>query len=57
VELDVFHDALAGLIVAEVEFDSERALSEFQPPPWFGREVTDDVAYTNAALAGKSRPV
>jgi CYTH domain-containing protein/CHAD domain-containing protein len=57
VELDVFHDALDGLIVAEVEFDSEHALAEFQPPPWFGREVTDDVAYTNAALAGKARPV
>ena len=51
VELDVFHDDLEGLVVAEVEFESETAATEFDPPDWFGREVTDDVEFTNAALA------
>jgi CYTH domain-containing protein/CHAD domain-containing protein len=51
VELDVFHDDLNGLIVAEVEFDSDESLAAFEPPEWFGPEVTGDVAYTNASLA------
>ena len=51
VEVDVFHDDLDGLLLAEVEFDSDDALVAFEPPAWFGAEVTDDVAYTNAALA------
>ncbi len=51
VDLDVFHDDLNGLVLAEVEFDSEQSMTEFDPPEWFGQEVTDDVAYTNASLA------
>ena len=51
VELDVFTDELDGLIVAEVEFESDEALASFVPPPWFGRDVTDDLRYTNAGLA------
>jgi CYTH domain-containing protein len=34
-----------------VEFDSEEDLARFEPPPWFGPEVTDDLRYTNAHLA------
>jgi CYTH domain-containing protein/CHAD domain-containing protein len=51
IELDVFGGALDGLVVAEVEFDSIAASDEFEPPPWFGPEVTDDGRYTNASLA------
>lgn len=51
IELDVFGDALEGLVMAEVEFDDDHALEQFRPPPWFGREVTDDDRYTNASLA------
>lgn len=54
VELDVFHDVLDGLAMAEVEFDSEDALRAFAVPDWFGREVTDDEAYTNASLAARA---
>jgi CYTH domain-containing protein len=50
-DVDVFHDELDGLVVAEVEFSSDEAMSAFMPPAWFGREVTDDPAYTNASLA------
>jgi CYTH domain-containing protein len=51
VELDVFHDDLSGLVMAEVELDSEASMAAFTPPPWFGREVTDDLDFTNASLA------
>ena len=51
IELDVFSGGLDGLVLAEVEFGSSEALAAFQPPTWFGREVTDDGRYTNAALA------
>ena len=51
IELDVFGEQLQGLVVAEVEFTSMAALESFEPPAWFGREVTDDGRYTNAALA------
>ena len=56
IELDVFGDGLDGLVFAEVEFDSSEALVAFEPPTWFGREVTDDGRYTNAALALNGRP-
>ena len=56
IELDVFCDSLDGLVFAEVEFDSSEALDAFEPPTWFGREVTDDGRYTNAALALHGRP-
>ena len=56
VELDVFHDDLEGLVLAEVEFDSSELMADFVPPDWFGDEVTDDVSYTNASLAVRSRP-
>jgi CYTH domain-containing protein/CHAD domain-containing protein len=56
IELDVFCDSLDGLVFAEVEFDSSAALDAFEPPTWFGPEVTDDGRYTNAALALHGRP-
>ena len=56
VELDVFHEALDGLIVAEVEFDGSDALASFAAPAWFGAELTDDRRYTNAALAVDGPP-
>ncbi len=55
IELDVFHEELDGLVVAEVEFDSEQSLDAFQPPGWFGREVTDDERFSNASLATNAR--
>ncbi len=57
IELDVFAEDLDGLVFAEVEFDSVEALAEFEPPAWFGREVTDDGRYTNASLSLHGRPV
>ena len=56
IELDVFTGDLDGLVIAEVEFDSVEASDGFEPPAWFGREVTEDGRYTNASLALNGRP-
>jgi adenylate cyclase len=55
-DIDVYAGALAGLYTAEVEFDSEREASVFVPPEWFGREVTGEAKWSNAALARHGRP-
>jgi len=56
VEIDVYHDSLAGLMVAEVEFTSASESARFVPPPWFGPEVTEDKRYKNVTLAMHGRP-
>ncbi|KAA6185630.1 CYTH domain-containing protein [Thiohalocapsa marina] len=48
-EVDVFAGANAGLVMAEVELDSED--EAFERPDWAGREVTGDRRYYNASLA------
>lgn len=47
-EVDEFHGANDGLIVAEVELISEDQL--FDKPDWAGEEVTHDARYFNANL-------
>ncbi|MEZ6188619.1 MAG: hypothetical protein R3F62_26900 [Planctomycetota bacterium] len=42
----------AGTILAEVERESDAALAALALPAWAAREVTQDPAYTGAALAG-----
>jgi CYTH domain-containing protein len=56
IELDVYEGRLAGLVTAEVEFPSEEDADRFVPPPWFGKEVTDDDAYKNQRLAVDGLP-
>lgn len=51
IELDIYSGKLEGLVVAEVEFDSEFAAGLFETPDWFGQEVTTDKAYKNQSLA------
>ena len=48
-EVDEFLGDNAGLVVAELELDSEDAT--FAKPAWLGREVTDDPRYYNSNLA------
>ncbi len=55
-EVDVYDGDLLGLFTVEVEFPTEDAALAFVPPPWFGREVTGQVAWTNAALARDGLP-
>jgi adenylate cyclase len=56
VEIDVYDGALAGLVVAEVEFTSAGESGQFTAPPWFGTEVTEDQAYKNVNLALHGKP-
>lgn len=48
-EVDVFHEENAGLVLAEIELDSEEDL--FEKPPWLGEEVTGDPRYYNSYLS------
>jgi adenylate cyclase len=57
IELDLYAGPLAGLITAELEFDSAVAAEAFEPPAWFGRDVTDDPRYKNRQLAVDGLPV
>ncbi len=56
IELDIYSGDLAGLVVAEVEFDSKEQSSHFEPPEWFGEEVTLDERYKNKNLALNGKP-
>jgi CYTH domain-containing protein len=47
-ELDEFSGVNAGLVIAEVELESEDKV--FNKPPWIAEEVTDDPRYFNANL-------
>ena len=51
IELDVFEGSLKPLIIAEVEFKSERYAYEFTPPEWFDQDVTMDYRYHNSYLS------
>lgn len=48
-EVDEFHGANSGLVVAEIELQSEG--QPFDKPAWVGREVTDDKRYFNSSLS------
>jgi adenylate cyclase len=55
-EVDEYAGDLRGLAVVEVEFPDEEAARAFQPPPWFGRELTGETAYANRSLACDGLP-
>jgi adenylate cyclase len=48
-EVDVFHDKNDGLVLAELELESEN--EHFDIPEWLGEEVTGNPAYYNSNLA------
>jgi adenylate cyclase len=48
-EVDEFMGDNAGLVLAELEIESEDA--PFERPPWLGPEVTEDVRFYNFSLA------
>lgn len=51
IELDVFEGKFDGLILAEVEFESEEDARAFQAPEWFGEDVTFSGTYQNSRLS------
>ncbi len=48
-EVDVFHGANEGLVLAEIELSDEN--EPFERPSWLGEEVTGDVRYYNSMLS------
>jgi CYTH domain-containing protein len=50
--VDVFEGHLAGLVLAEISFDTREEMDQpLDLPPWVVREVGDDVRFTGGALA------
>jgi adenylate cyclase len=47
-EIDVFHEKNEGLIIAEIELNSED--EHFEKPAWLGDEVTGNPQYYNSNL-------
>ena len=47
-EVDVFHERLEGLVLAELELGAED--EAFEKPAWVGEEVTGDPRYYNANM-------
>jgi CYTH domain-containing protein len=47
-EVDVFHGKLNGLVLAEIELQSED--EDFNKPIWATKEVSSDPSYYNAVL-------
>jgi adenylate cyclase len=56
IEVDVYEGSLDGLVVAEIEFESEDDAGEFEPPAWVGEELTGNPRYANEALAVEGLP-
>jgi CYTH domain-containing protein len=54
VEIDVFLDELAGLVVADVEFPTSEAKAEFTMPDFCLVEATKEDVIAGGKLAGKS---
>ena len=51
IELDIFKAPYEGMFLAEVEFPSEEAAKAYQPPKWFGEDVTYSAEYHNSTLS------
>jgi len=49
--LDVYEQPISGLMIFELEFESEETAREYLPPPFVTREITDEAAYSGFQLA------
>ncbi len=56
IELDIFAEPFAPLLLAEVEFETEAEALAFTPPDWFGKDVTTDSNYHNSNMAMRKLP-
>ena len=51
IELDIFEGKLAPLIIAEIEFPTEKMADTFTPPDIFAEDVTFNPKYHNSNLS------
>lgn len=54
IELDVFHGAYAGFLMAEIEFPTLEEANNYTPPAWFGCDVTMDPRFHNSSMSARS---
>lgn len=54
VELDIFDEPFAPLVIAEVEFPSAETANAFVPLDWFDQDVTHDPSYHNSNLSRRT---
>lgn len=53
VELDIFNEPFAPLILAEVEFESIEQANNFEMLDWFSKDVTENKEYHNSNMSRK----
>lgn len=51
IELDYFSSPVKGLYLAEIEFESVEQAEAYEPPAWFGKDVTYDPNYHNSVMS------
>ena len=56
IEIDVYGDALSGLQTADVEFPDEPAAHAFEPPEFFGPDISGHPDYRNERMAREGLP-
>lgn len=54
IELDVFHGVYEGFIMAEIEFPDLESANSYEPPKWFGKDVTMDPRFHNSSLSKRT---
>lgn len=57
IEIDVYHDELDSLVVAEVELESGAHAADAELPSWLGTEITGLPGFANSRLAHDGLPV
>ncbi len=50
-ELDIYEGKLLGFKNVEVEFNTEEEAMEFEPPEWFGEDISFKPEYANANIS------
>ena len=53
-EIDIFQDKLAGLVIADFEFQTDEEMASFKMPSFCLAEVTGEEFPAGGMLAGKS---
>lgn len=53
-QVDVFREALSGLVLVDVEFEDEASKASFRMPEWCLAEVTQEQFTAGGMLCGKS---
>lgn len=56
IELDIFHGEFDSLCYAEVEFDSLESAGLYNPPEWFGKDLTGIRGFSNSDLSKYGLP-